>query len=98
MKTPSHDELVRDGLKFKAEINNPQSALSSYRTALYVLREQFIQKAKGAHAKKNEERASYFMGTVEGIDQCISYPEKMIKKWEEMLEDQMNDAGVTNGS
>ena len=97
MQTPSYDEMIRDGLKFKAEINDPQSALSCFRTALYVLREQNIQRAKTAHSRKNEERAAYFMGIVEGIDQCITHPEKMIKKWESMLDDQI-EAGVGNGS
>ena len=96
MPTPSkfkEDELIRDGLKFKAEINDPGSGLVSLLMAFHILRERYIQMAKNAHSRKNEERASYFMGIVDGIDQCRLYPQKMIDKWEKTMDEQI---GVGN--
>ena len=84
-------ELITDGLKFKNELADQNSVLFSYRTALYFLREQCIEKAKKAHSRKNEERASYYMGMVEGVDMCIKHPELMVKKWETMVEEKMNE-------
>ena len=83
------ENLIKDGLQFKRDIGSPKSSLSSYRQGLYVLREFNITKAKAAHSRRNEERASYYMGIVEGIDQAIHYPEKMIQKWESMVQSEM---------
>ena len=96
---PSNDEnLIRDGLQFKRDIGRPNSSLSSYRHGLYVLREFNIEKAKKAHSRKDEERASYFMGIVEGIDQAIKYPEKMVQKWEQMAHEEMFAGRESNGA
>lgn len=100
MRLLDEDENLRDGLRFKNELSDSNSPLSCLRAALYVLREKYIQKAKNAHMKKNEERASYFMGCVDGIDQCIQYPESMIQKWERMVEEKMfaPRENITNGA
>lgn len=64
-----------------------------------MLRELYIQKAKNAHSKKNEERASYYMGIVEGIDLSIGHPEKMIAKWDSYVHSEMfSTKGQSNGA
>ena len=78
--------LIRDGLQFKRDLGSPGSALSCYRQGLYVLREFYITKAKSACARNNEGRIAHYMGIVEGIDQSISYPEAMVRKFDELAQ------------
>ena len=89
MQPPKDENLIRDGLQFKRDLGSPASSLSCYRQGLYVLREHYVEKAKAAHAKRNEERASYYMGIVEGIDLAIRHPEAMVRKWENMVHEEV---------
>lgn len=98
MQPPIDENLVRDGLQFKRDMGSPNSTLSCYRQGLYVLREFYITKAKNAHSRKDEERASYCMGMVDGIDQAIHYPEKMVKKWESMVHEEIFERSEVNGT
>lgn len=95
---PLDENLIKDGLQFKRDIGSPSSSLYCYRQGLYVLREFYITKAKNAHSRKDEERAGYYMGIVEGIDQSIHYPDKMVKKWESMVQEQVFAGGTVNGA
>ena len=92
------DNLIRDGLQFKRDLGSPNSSLSCYRQGLYVLREFHITKAKNAHSKKDEGSARYYMGIVEGIDQSIEYPEKMVRKWEGMVHTEIFSGSEANGA
>ena len=89
MRLERDENLVRDGLKFKRDLGSPDSSLSCYRNGLFILREQIIQKAKNAMSKNKEDRAAFFMGMVEGIDQAVAYPEAMIRKWESLVQDEV---------
>jgi len=96
---PSNDEnLIRDGLQFKRDLGSPRSSLSCYREGLYLLREFNITKAKKAHSRKDEERASYFMGVVDGIDQAIEHPEKMVRRWESLAQEEMAKSSFRGSS
>ena len=83
------ENLIRDGLQFKRDLGTTNSSLSCFMQGLFVLREICIEKAKKAHSRKNEERASFYMGMVEGVDECIKYPKKMVAKWERLAQSEM---------
>ena len=94
---PLDDNLIRDGLQFKRDLGSPNSSLSCFRQGLFVLREHYIDKAKAAHGKRNEERASYYMGIVEGIDLCIRHPEVMANKWERLAKQEIYAVSSNGG-
>lgn len=98
MQISPDENLIRDGLQFKRDLGSSSSSLYCFRQALIILREQYINKAKVAHSRKNEERAAYWMGVVEGIDLAFHHPDKMVRKWEQVANDQMFGAKVKNGA